>query len=252
MKRFLGLGSIEWMILISIGAIIISVVVKTYSGARESANEARALAFLRELVPLQERYRASCGTDVDGDGIGEYACFHELASVALPTAGRAHGAAAGFSAGQVDATARGLRTARDASGPTSTLLAPRFGVIQDHFLLHDGYYYMMCLPSAPNLWSLEERAGGRADFIDPQHAERHWACFAWPAEWGESGRRAFYVDQSGTILETPNSKGRYDGPRRPEGFSAVRARGVIAPGTMASPLAIGETSLDGSTWHTVR
>lgn len=59
-----------------------------------------------------------------------------------------------------------------------------------------GYVYELVLPAA-----LADR-------------ETKWTCYAWPVEFGITGRRAFVITEGGDILMSQND-GRYEGERTP-------------------------------------
>jgi hypothetical protein len=56
-----------------------------------------------------------------------------------------------------------------------------------------GYIYELYLPDSP------------------EHREVAWSIYAWPADYGRTGRRAFFLDQHGCILSTGNTLKRYSG-----------------------------------------
>ena len=64
----------------------------------------------------------------------------------------------------------------------------------------DGYCFQRWEPGSDDL----EKLGLDA-------TELYWSCYAWPVEAGETGRRTFFIDNEGTLLQNPNKEGEYNG-----------------------------------------
>jgi hypothetical protein len=71
--------------------------------------------------------------------------------------------------------------------------------------------------------------------------------YAWPAEPGVSGNRAFFLNQEGDILVFANASGTYSGEARIPAFDAA----LSAPrsGDMAAPYVAGAKCNDGQPWN---
>lgn len=86
--------------------------------------------------------------------------------------------------------------------------------------------------------------GGPSYAIDPNHCESLWCAYAWPAEFGVTGKRAFFVNQTGKVLQTDLMVTQYTGAIASPPYSAAfTAAAMNAP--LALPPSIG---LDGNTW----
>ncbi|MCB0328944.1 MAG: prepilin-type N-terminal cleavage/methylation domain-containing protein [Bdellovibrionales bacterium] len=44
--------------------------------------------------------------------------------------------------------------------------------------------------------------------------ENGWVCYAWPISFGNSGRQAYVIDQSGVVLVSNNEDTRYNGDEK--------------------------------------
>jgi hypothetical protein len=111
----------------------------------------------------------------------------------------------------------------------------------------------MILPDAQMQAVREGPDGGRAGqqgSVDPALAETLWACYAWPASQGWSGKRTFFVNQSGDVLATNGFGSRpYDGARSVVPPDAAYARS--AGRHMGAPVAANTVGNDGNTWVVV-
>jgi hypothetical protein len=75
-----------------------------------------------------------------------------------------------------------------------------------------------------------------------------WCCYAWPVSYDHTGRRAFFINQRGEVLEYANRRyypfsGLSAGPPFDDAYSVV--------GDMGSPLRIGILNGNGSIWWPV-
>ena len=142
-------------------------------------NEALTISHLRSMVSAQIQAKSLNIVDTDEDGRGEFLFLDEL-SGARPT--RAPG--------------KGLRI---------PLLMDAFkhrgagGFVEVH-----GYLYRLFLPG-PDGTPVDGKEA------DPAGSALRWCCYAWPVEYGRSGRRSFYVDESGTVRgeELPGLSGAH-------------------------------------------
>ena len=61
-----------------------------------------------------------------------------------------------------------------------------------------GYIFQMYLPSAAAVGVPEGDTGGvGATAPDAVQSEVLWCCYAWPSSFGNSGKRTFFVNQTG-------------------------------------------------------
>ncbi|MCA9307806.1 MAG: prepilin-type N-terminal cleavage/methylation domain-containing protein, partial [Phycisphaerales bacterium] len=76
-----GFTLVELMVVIAIIAVIAAVALPNLLATRLAANEAAAIATLRNLVTAQAQFQQRTRLDVDNDGIGEFGSFTELSGV---------------------------------------------------------------------------------------------------------------------------------------------------------------------------
>ena len=172
-----------------------------------ASNERAVVKALRTIAAAQAQLAASGAIDTDGDGVGEYGFFGELAGTApLRIQHPVDGAPALDPTGQV----------------LSPPLLPRaFGnVVWDargeNVVRRHGYVFKMFLPDAPiahHVADIPETGnsgvGGATagNFPDPDTGEELWCCYAWPLRDQLTGQRVFFINQEGQVLQTEN-----DGP----------------------------------------
>ncbi len=206
-------------------------------------NEASAIATLRELTAVEEQFKADVSIDTNCDGIGEYGYFAELAGVLpmrVPVGNPCQPGAGTVGLNELD----------------PQLLRSSFGDlnygVRGGITAHRGYYFQMWLPGWANPhWGVdgvpEDVSGGKlaAPFPDPSTGAAMWCCYAWPMEFGRTGRKAFFVNERGVVLEDQNrDHAPYSGKlSMPFFFSAYT---VIRD--MSSSLRVGVPGRDGTIW----
>ena len=221
-----GFTLIELLIVIAIIAIIAAIAIPNLLVARATANETTAIATLRAISSAQAQFQGGARADEDFDGVGEYGTFAELSAAD----GVRVGTAAQKPPIQPPVLSSGFRSI-NLSGETS----------------RSGYIYKLWLPGAGGAGECPDETGTYAN-VDPDLAETSWACYAWPTNMGNSGSRAFLMNQGGTITSVQNSgySGTGGGPQPGAGFTNPGALTSITGLT-----AIGTSGRDGRIWRQV-
>jgi Protein of unknown function (DUF2950) len=130
-------------------------------------NETLTISHIKSIVGAQTQVQALSVVDTDADGTGEYLFLDELSGARLP---RAPGSGLRFPLVIDDFKHRG-------SG---------------NFAEVHGYLYRLFIPGGE---------GGEVDHgvADADLSEARWSCYAWPAEYGRTGRRSFFVNETGVV-----------------------------------------------------
>ena len=108
-----------------------------------------------------------------------------------------------------------------------------------------GYLYAVYLPDAAGDGVKEAGGGGMpAGGVDADVTETTWCAYAWPANYGNTGNRTFFVNQGGDIVTSEDST--YAGPNAgPDPESAFGGTGTSITGNTAT----GMTGRDGNFWR---
>jgi hypothetical protein len=218
--------------------MVAAIAIPKLMSARLSANEAAAIATMRALMSAEAQFMAAGVVDQDEDGLGEYGFLGEMAG------------------------ARPLRGIEPDLLCEPAVLSPAFGeLVPDGrggaVVKRSGYYFQVWLPDSRGgaLCDREEAAEAKNVSMDVDSCELRFCIYAWPIKSGQTGMRAFYLDQEGDLLVNDNLGEGYsglpgDGGRAPRFDAAFEKAGRFLDESQATDG--GRPAADGSYWHVLQ
>ncbi len=213
-----GFTLVELVTVISIIALLAAIAVPNLIGARIASNESSAIGTLKSIANAETQAANRTFIDMDADGAGEFGYFGELSGAVAPRG------------------AVGIQL-------LPPLLASSFRTVSAGAVSHSGFNFVIYLPDTGGVGLDEDPANYGS--VDSNNAESFWCCYAWPMNHGQSGRRAFFVNQRSEILCTDNTVQLYNGAVRPAADAAFPAGGAGRIDLAYTP---SQSAADGGVW----
>lgn len=217
-----GFTLIEMLIVTALIAVIASIAVPNLLSSKLISNETAAIATMRAISSAQFQFQTSSILDMNNDGGSEFGTLRELG---------------------------GLEAVRGTAAPLAIGLLSKSAAITDPTggVTLKGYRFRMFLPAADGAGVVA--TGANAAQFDAGLSQRYWTCLAWPLVQGQSGKRAFFINQQGVLLECREAD--YDGSSvEPEAGAGLV--GVAATSINSDTLATGGVGADGNDWVMVQ
>jgi hypothetical protein len=236
-QRWAGLGLAGVTIAGTVLALLASAAAPAQFPNQIPANEAAAIEALRMIAAAQERFKSDADVETNCDGVGEYGYFAELGGTRPMRVGAGCMPAAGGGA--------------DFLNPP--LLRRALGTVTEGCVLYHGYLFQMWLPDAGCCGIREDGPGGceAAPFPDPVEGAHLWCCYAWPLKYSRTGKRAFFINQRGAVLQYSNRSLTPLSGRSQFATVPWFDEAYSIPNDMGSPVRIGIPNANGSTWWPV-
>ena len=227
-----GFSLLELMAVTAIMGILAMIATPFLASVNLNSNERVAAATLIQIARAQKAV-AGAGIDSDLNGYPEYGFLQELSGVRNI---------------RIDTDSDGLA---DANGPRKLgreLLPTSYGDVDFNGVMQrSGYLFRIYLPGDSHEWLREPAPLQGYPAVSGRHAEQYWACYAWPAEFGKSGNRAFFINQDGFVLACDNHLTRYEGSINAPNVNAIIAVGQ--PDQMDATIARDLMGNDGNKWR---
>lgn len=205
------------------------------------ANETSAVAALETIRAAQERFKAQRVVDLDGDGVGEYGLLRELT--------RAQCARASADASECGGHADGPLLNWTFAHPVTYRQAG--AVLGTGVIVRSGYHFRVLLPGASGEGVVESWQGPLDRPLDTDLAETTWCCYAWPQTYGVTGRRAFFINQTGVVVSADFPRyEHFRGLGTPDRAGAALREGG-SPREITGEVAADATGRDGGHWTLV-
>ena len=250
-KQDSGLTMVEIIIVVAILAVLGAILVPNLLAAKVASNETAAIATLRSLVTAEAQMLGSAKIDADKDSIGEYGTFVELIG---HSGVRTRVATLDAS----DFTNRGSAADPPALSETMVEYMQKTG-----YLTKTGYAFMIFLPDTndparfthENLTLVTTGKGKKKTTVENvvlvggtarvgiNISESAWCAYAQPLSYSRSGRRAFFTNQQGDILQSQNDVAKHQ-----DDATAIAGRSAFTGTGITSDPAVGTRGRDGDVW----
>jgi antitoxin component YwqK of YwqJK toxin-antitoxin module len=196
-------------------------------------NEAKVVSKLKELRAGIDNFKNSVCVDQDEDGEGEFGFFPELAGTSA------------------------CRTDGGLGGPSHKarpFVDSFFGKVNKRGeVVYAGYVFCLYLPGPKAaIGSNPTVPNGDAAVADDQEAS--FALYAWPVNFGVTGKQAFFLNQDRILYTTKNDRRKYQGETAPAP-AAIYDRASKTSRNLMAELGTTETDkkpTDGETWYPVQ
>jgi len=216
-----GFTLIEILIVTTVFGVLASIAVPNLLSSRLAANEATVIATMRAISTAQFQFVSAAELDSNNDFGYEYGTLGELG---------------------------GIDELRGTGAKLSRNLLSKGSAQVDTvgWATHHGYHFCLFLPNASGAGVVGMPATSGS--IDAEHSQSFWTCLAWPTTAGSPGRRTFFVNQQGQVLQNMNTT--YSGSTSVPAAGAGLVGG--APADINSQnLAIDTNGSDGQAWVAV-
>ncbi len=88
-----------------------------------------------------------------------------------------------------------------------------------------GYSFQLYLPRGESDWVLPMTS--KLSDLDADAAETRFLIIAWPLEYGETGKRCFFVDETGRVRAATNDTWQFSGKSKVPGPEIIILPGFV-------------------------